>query len=140
MQLQVPLSPTELGTGHHPGLLWPTPLGLVLQRFTGGPHGVQLHALLNPVDSTTRVDLPGVTLHWSSPTLPLVRSHASLWLCAAGQTMTGWACSQVVGCSSDTVQLLRVEDAPLDPGLPVGVQSRRLACTCLWDGVLVRVV
>ena len=79
MQLQVPLSPLELGPRHHPGLLWPTPLGLVLQRFTGAePHGAQLHALLNPVDSTTKVDLPGVRLHWSSPTLPLVRAQTSL--------------------------------------------------------------
>ena len=82
MQLQAPLSPLELGTRHHPGLLWPTPLGLVLQRLTGvGPHGVQLHALLNPVDSTTEVDLHGVRLHWSSPTQPLVRAQTSL-LCS----------------------------------------------------------
>jgi hypothetical protein len=140
VQLQAPLSPQELGTRHHPGLLWPTPLGLVLQRFTGGgPHGVQLHALLNPVDSTTRVDLPGVRLHWSSPTLPLVRAQPRVLLVVKqGHSQAGSSESQVVGCTSDTVQLLRVEQAPLDPGLPVGVQSRRLACACLWDGVLVR--
>jgi hypothetical protein len=140
VQLQAPLSPQELGTRHHPGLLWPTPLGLVLQRFTGGgPHGVQLHALLNPVDSTTRVDLPDVRLHWSSPTLPLVRAQTRVLLVVKqGHSQAGSSESQVVGCTSDTVQLLRVEQAPLDPGLPVGVQSRRLACACLWDGVLVR--